>query len=203
MDNELSESENDLDLGSGGIMLLPDQTDDTGTVRHLAVGAGKDGNLYVVNRDDMGKYNSTSNAIWQEIDGVLMNGVWSSPAYFNSNVYYGPVSAALRMFPISQAMLATTPSSETTTQFAYPGTFPVISANGTANGIVWAYENVSPAVLHAYSASNLATELYNSNQAPGGRDQFGTGNKFIAPVVANGKVLVASTNSVAVFGLLH
>jgi hypothetical protein len=87
-------------------------------------------------------------------------------------------------------------------QFTYPGTFPVVSANGTANAIVWAYENTSPAVLHAYAAGNLATELYNSNQASNGRDHFGAGNKYIAPVVADAKVFVATTNSVAVFGLL-
>jgi hypothetical protein len=204
MDNELSESQNDLDLGAGGIMLLPDQTDVAGTVRHLAVGAGKDGNLYVVNRDNMGKFKSTSNAIWQEIAGALLNQVRSTPAYYNSNVYYGPMESPLLMFSISQAKLAATPSSRSATQFTIPGTSPVISANGAANGIVWAYENTSPAaVLHAYSAANLATELYNSNQAAGGRDQFGAGNKFIVPIVADGKVLVASTSGVAVFGLLH
>ncbi len=149
MDNELSESQNDMDLGAGGIVLLPDQTDGAGTVRHLAVGAGKDGNLYVVNRDNMGKFKSTSNAIWQEIDGALLNGVWSTPAYHNSNVYYGPTQSPLLMFPIAQAKLAATPSSRSATQFTSPGTFPVISANGAANGIVWAYENTSPAVLHA------------------------------------------------------
>jgi len=203
MDDELSESENDTDLGSGGILLLPDQTDAGGTARHLAVGAGKDGNLYVVDRDNMGKFKSASNAIWQELDGVLLNGIWSTPAYYNSTVYYGPTNGPLLMFPLSHALLAAAPTSQSGTQFAYPGTFPVISANGAANGIVWAYENTSPAVLHAYSASTLATELYNSNQAAGGRDQFGAGNKFIVPVVADGKVMVATTNSVAVFGLLH
>jgi len=76
------------------------------------------------------------------------------------------------------------------------------SADGTANAIVWAYENTSPAVLHAYAATNLATELYNSNQASNGRDHFGAGNKYIAPVVADGKVFIATKNSVAVFGLL-
>ncbi|HMK86319.1 MAG TPA: immunoglobulin domain-containing protein [Steroidobacteraceae bacterium] len=202
MDGEVAESSSDTDLGSGGIMLLPDMTDAGGTTRHLAVGAGKDGNLYVVDRDNMGKFNASSDSIWQELDGVLPNGIFSTPAYFNSTVYYCPQGGSLMAFPISKAMLASSPASQTSTQFAYPGTFPVVSANGTTNGIVWAYENTSPAVLHAYSAANLATELYNSNQASGGRDQFGSGNKFIAPVVADGKVFAATTNSVAVFGLL-
>jgi hypothetical protein len=78
-----------------------------------------------------------------------------------------------------------------------------VSANGTANAIVWAHENANPAVLHAFDASSLAIEIYNSNQAAGNRDQFGTGNKFITPTVADGKVFVGTTAGVAVFGLLH
>ncbi len=202
MFDEIAESTNDGDLGSGGVMLLPDMTDANGTVRRLAVGAGKDGNLYVVNRDDMGKFSSVGNNIWQQLSGVLGGGVWSTPAYFNFSVYYGPSGGSLRAFSITDALLSSAATSQTSTQFTYPGTFPVVSANGTANAIVWAYENTSPAVLHAYTAANLANELYNSNQAPNGRDQFGAGNKFIAPVVADGKVFVATTNSVAVFGLL-
>jgi hypothetical protein len=87
-------------------------------------------------------------------------------------------------------------------QFAYPGTAPSVSANGTSNGIVWAHENSNPAVLHAYDATNLAHELYNSTQASGNRDQFGAGNKYITPTVADGKVFVGTTSAVAVFGLL-
>jgi hypothetical protein len=202
MSGEVAESSNDVDLGSGGVMLLPDMSDASGTVRHLAVGAGKDSNIYVVNRDAMGEFSSVGNNIWQELDGVLGGGVWATPAYFNFNIYYGPQNGSLRAFSVTNALLSSSPTSQTSTQFTYPGTFPVISANGSANGIVWAYENTSPAVLHAYAASNLATELYNSNQASNGRDQFGAGNKYITPVVADGKVFVASTNSVAVFGLL-
>jgi hypothetical protein len=88
-------------------------------------------------------------------------------------------------------------------RFTYPGTSPAISANGTSNGILWAHENGSPAVLHAYDAGNLANELYNSAQAPNGRDQFGPGNKFITPVIADGKVFIGTQSGVAVFGLLN
>jgi hypothetical protein len=168
----------------------------------LAVGAGKDGSIYVVNRDNMGKFTSVGNSIWQELNGVLGGGVWATPAYFNSSIYYGPQNGSLKAFSVTDAQVSNSPTSQTSTQFTYPGTFPVVSANGTANAIVWAYENTSPAVLHAYAATNLANELYNSNQASNGRDQFGAGNKYIAPVVADGKVFVATTNSVAVFGLL-
>lgn len=200
MHNEPAESAADEDLGSGGVLLLPDLTDSSGVVRHLAIGAGKDGNLYVVNRDTMGKYNSSSNNIWQELDGVFPGGIYASPAYFNGTVYYGNVGGTLKAFTVTAAKLSSTPTSQTTTEFPYPGTTPAVSANGTSNGIVWAVENSDPAVLHAYDATNLAHELYNSNQAAGGRDQFGAGNKFITPVIADGMVFVGTPNSVAVFG---
>ncbi len=202
MYNTVTESDNDEDLGSGGALVLPDLTDTSGTVHHLAVGAGKDQNIYVVNRDSMGKFNAQNdNAIYQEIDGAI-GGVYSMPAYFNNTVYYGAVSDTLKAFPIANAKLATTAAVHSTNSFAYPGTTPSVSANGTANGIVWAVENSSPAVLHAYDAGTL-TELYNSNQAANGRDHFGNGNKFITPVVVNGKVLVGTPSGVAIFGLLQ
>jgi len=203
MSNELEESATDQDLGSGGEMLLPDLTDSSGTVRHLVVGAGKDGNLYVVDRDAMGKFNPNTNNIWQQLSGVLPGRVFSTPAYFNGTVYYADDNGTLKAFPITNAKLGNASSAQSPTQFPYPGGSPVISANGTANGIVWAHENSAPAVLHAYEAGNLAHELYNSNQAAGNRDHFGTGNKYITPTVADGKVFVGTQNSVAVFGLLH
>jgi hypothetical protein len=203
MSNEVAESNADQDLGSGGELLLPDQMDSTNTVRHLMVGAGKDGNIYVVDRDSMGKFNASSNKNYQTLAGVLPGGIWSTPAYFNGTLYYGNVSGSLKAFSISSAKLGTAPQSQSATQFTYPGTAPSVSANGSANGIVWAHENTSPAVLHAYDATNLAHELYNSNQAAANRDHFGAGNKYITPVVADGKVFVGTGGAVAVFGLLH
>jgi hypothetical protein len=204
MYNEVAESAADQDLGSGGEMLLPDLTDAGNTVRHLVIGAGKDGNIYVVNRDSMGKFNPSGNSqIWQQVSGALTSNIFATPAYFNGTVYYGDVGATLKAFAISSAKLAATPQSQSATQFVFPGTAPSVSAKGTANAIVWAHENTNPAVLHAYDAANLAHELYNSNQAAGNRDQFGTGNKFITPTVADGKVFVGTTAGVAVFGLLH
>jgi hypothetical protein len=203
MYNTVQESDGDEDLGSGGAMILPDLMDGGGHVHHLAVGAGKDSNLYVVNRDNMGKFNpDDDSAIYQEIDGVLPGGVWAMPAYFNNTVYYGSVGSPLKAFGITNAMLSTSATSQTATSFTYPGTTPSVSANGTSNGIVWAIENTSPAVLHAYDATNLSHELYNSNQA-GSRDQFGAGNKFITPLIVNGKVFVGTQNGVAIFGLLQ
>jgi hypothetical protein len=202
MSNVLTETAADLDLGAGGELLLPDLTDGAGTVRHLVVGAGKDGNLYVVNRDKMGKYSPTMNSIWQEIDGALGFGIWGSPAYFNQTLYYGEKKGNLKAFSISNAYVSTTPTSRSSTTFGYPGSSPVVSANVTSNGVLWAHETATTAVLHAYDPSNLANELYNSSQAPGGRDQFGEGNTFIVPVVANGNVFVGTQSAVAEFGLL-
>ncbi len=202
MSNEVAESSADLDLGSGGEMLLPDMTDANNAVRHLMVGAGKDGNIYVVDRDSMGKFSPSANNIWQELDGVLPSGIWSTPAYFNGTVYYADAGGTLKAFAVTAAKLSSTPTSQSATTFGYPGSAPVISANGATNGIVWAHQNSSPAVLHAYDASNLALELYNSNQVPT-RDHFGSGNKFITPIVADGKVFVGTTTGVAVFGAVH
>ena len=201
MDNEAAENGSDTDLGSGGEMLLPDLTDGSGNTRHLAVGAGKDGNLYVVNRDDMGKFSGNNSNIYQELAGALPGGVWAMPAYFNNTVYYGSVGSPIQAFSIGNAKLSATATAKTANSFGYPGATPSVSANGAGNGIVWAVENTNPAVLHAYNAGTL-NELYNSNQASGGRDQFGGGNKFITPMIVNGKVFVGTTNGVAVFGLL-
>jgi hypothetical protein len=203
MFNTDAESDSDQDLGSGGEMLLPDLQDAQSNTWHLAVGAGKDGHIYVVNRDLMGKFNtSNDSAIYQEIDSNgLGGGVWSTPAYFNNVVYYGAMSDHLRAFTIANTKLTTPASSLTSESFGYPGTTPSISANGTSAGIVWAVENNGGGVLHAYDATNLGTELYNSNQAANSRDHFAD-NKFITPMIANGKVYVGTPNSVAVFGLL-
>jgi hypothetical protein len=200
MQNQQQENDSDADLGSGGALVLPDLTDGSGNVRHLAVGAGKDGHIYVVNRDAMGKFNARSNNIYQELTGVLGGGVFGMPAYFNGTLYYGAVGDAIKAFKITNAMLAPGPAGQTSNSFRYPGATPSISANGISNGIVWAAENTTPAVLHAYDAGTLH-ELYNSNQA-GSRDQLGAGNKFITPTIANGKVYVGTTDSVGVFGLL-
>jgi hypothetical protein len=198
--NTVSESNADQDLGSGGAVALPDVPDSGGNIKHLSVGAGKDAIIYVVDRDAMGKFHSGADQIYQEISGQLGGGVYSMPAFFNNTVYYGAVGDALKAFPVTNAKLAGTPASQSTHHFGYPGTSPSVSANGATNGIVWAIEN-SGAVLYAYDATNLTKELYDSNQAANSRDHF-SGNKFITPMVANGKVYVGTPNSVAVFGLL-
>ena len=198
----VSQSNADRDLGSGGTLVLPDLVDGAGQVRRLAVGAGKDAHIYVVDRGSMGKWNSTSNQIYQEITGALSGAVYSMPAYFDGTVYYGASGDALKAFSISNARLSAAPASRSVRTFAYPGTTPGISASGIANAILWAVENANPAVLHAYDARNLSLELYNSSQAAAGRDAFGPGNKFITPTIVNGRVYVGTTNGVAAFGRL-
>jgi hypothetical protein len=200
--NTVSESDSDTDFGSGGPVLLPDMVDASGTTRQLAVGVGKDSNIYVVDRNNMGKFNSSQDNNYQLITGQLAAGIFAKPSYFNGTVYMCAVGDSLKAFPVTNALLATTPSSQSSYQYGYPGASPTISANGTSSGIVWVVENGSPnGVLHAYNATNLATELYNSNQAANGRDNFAP-NKFMTPIVTNGKVYVGSAGYVAAFGLL-
>jgi len=201
MYNGQTESDEDIDFGSGGAILLPPLKDSTGNTWNLAAGAGKDGNLYIVNRAAMGKFNSSGNNIYQELSGVLPGGIWSMPAYFAGRLYYGPVGSPILAFQFKNAKLNATPVAETSNSFEYPGATPSISSSGTHNAIVWAAESTTPAVLHAYNAVTLA-ELYNSNQASGGRDHFGAGNKFITPMIIHGKVYVGTTTGVGVFGLL-
>lgn len=215
MHDTISQSGQDHDFGSGGVLILPDLRDSSGKTVHLALAAGKDGNLFVVNRDSLGKFDpSNDNAVYQKIDGVDSRASFGTPAYFNGTVYvHGEFEAGqnerhLNAFPIANGRLATTPSSSTQAEFNFPGTIPSISANGTTPGtaIVWAvhtdiFSGTNAGVLHAYKAEDLGQELYNSDQA-GSRDQF-TGTHFSAPTITNGKVYVGTQNGVMVFGLLH
>jgi hypothetical protein len=208
--NTSAESAADVDLGSGGPLLLPEQTDANGRVFHLIVGAGKAKNIYLADRDNMGKFNFSNmpvddSNLYQELRGAMAGLVYSTPAYFNGVLYYAADGDTLKAFPLTDAKLATTPSSHSAVTFSHPGPTPSISANGTQNGIVWALESGlgNPGVLHAYDPGNLAHEFYNSTQAANGRDSFGNGNKFITPMIVNGKMYVGTQNGVAVFGLLH
>jgi hypothetical protein len=187
MSNTVSESDADEDLGSGGAIILPDLQDNSGNTWHLVIGAGKDTNIYLANRDNLGKFNpSNYNAIYQRLTGALGGGVFSARAYFSGQVYFGAAGDSIRVFQFVNARLAPASASQTAHTFPYPGVSPSISADGTSNAILWAVENVaSGAVLHAYLATNLATELYNSNQALFGRGHFGFGNKFMTPTIAN------------------
>lgn len=206
MSNTVAESAMDVDLGSGGPVILPDMVDGNGAVRHLAIGGGKDSHIYIVDRDNMGKFDPTTNngTVYQDLPASLHQdrGTFGAPAYFNGNVYFGAVNDFLRAFTFTSGRLGAFATSTTHLVYAFPGTTPSVSANGTSNGIVWTLEHVIPGVLHANDARDVGAELYNSNQAANGRDQFGSVTKFAVPTVANGKVYVGSSGSVAVFGLL-
>jgi hypothetical protein len=206
MFNANSESNADTDLGSGGAILLPDLMDSGGTTHHLAVGAGKDGYVYVVNRDSMGKFNSNNDtAIYQKLNDPSGNGtgstvvgsVFSMPAYFNNTVYYGGSGDTLKAFAITNAKLGTTPALHSANTVGSPGCTPSISANGATSGIVWCIKAGSSGVLSAYNASNL-TQLYSSPSFADSSDV-----KFVTPMIANGKVYVGVTSGVVVFGLLQ
>jgi hypothetical protein len=221
MFNTVAESDGDVDLASGGLMLLPDQVDGSGATRHLAVGAGKDQNIYLVDRDSLGKFNTGSddNAYQPLLNAFPSSsascggggaaGVYGAPVYFNGTVYYSAVGDVIRGFKLAGAKLPSSPTVKSGTPFCYPGAPLSVSANAAQNGILWAVQSSSSqGVLHAYDASSL-TELYNSAQA-GTRDQFGPGSKYTPPTIANGKVFVGTQadtssggkNYVAVFGLL-
>jgi len=204
MYNGVKESDDDDDLGSGGALVLPGMKDAKGATRYLALGAGKDSNIYIVDRTNMGKFNPDHNSIYQELDAALKNGVWSMPAYFGGSVYFGPVRNNLLQFKFSDAKLSSTPASKSMESFLYPGTTPSISADGPANAIVWTIEHGSASndVLHAYEASDLSNELYNSDQASGSRDHFGKASHFGTPMIVNGKVYVGTSKNVTAFGML-
>ena len=195
----------DTDVGSGGTALLIDQT--AGPIAHLLVGAGKSGTFYVVNRDNMGHFNSSSDSA--AVQSWSQNGrSFSTPAFWNNTMFYfGVVFGATQSgqqytFSPSTGQFTTTPAFSTPTGFGFPGATPSVSSSGTTNGIVWAVDSskfgtsgggstaAAPAVLHAYSASNLATELWNSTQGSGNAAGFAV--KFVVPTVANGRVYVGT-----------
>ncbi|MGH9695065.1 MAG: pyrrolo-quinoline quinone, partial [Bryobacteraceae bacterium] len=147
MSNTVAESAQDQDLGSGGVMLLPDLKNAAGQIVQLGTGAGKDGRLYVFNRANMGKFNpQNDSALYQELPGALGGAVFASPAWFNGTVYYGAVGDRIRAFHVNAAVLQSPPASTTDNFFEYPGATLAVSANGTNDAILWAVENANPAV---------------------------------------------------------
>jgi hypothetical protein len=194
----------DIDFGASGPVLLPDQP---GGHPHLVVSVGKSGSIYVVDRDRMGSFvaKGSDRQIVQVIRGA-MAGNYATPAYWNGHVYFGGLNEPLKAFSLTNGRLSTAAVSHSPGIFQYPGTSPSVSADGTENGVVWALQNdehyrSGPAVLHAYDATDLSRELYNSEVA-GDRDVAGPAVKFTSPTIAGGKVYVGTQNSVDVYGLL-
>ena len=207
-DQSTLDSQN-LDLGSGGSLLLPDQP---GAHPHLIIGAGKNRTLYVVDRDNMGHFQSGSDSqIVQSLVNIFPNGVqepgdFTSPVYFQAAsgaryVYFGPVQDTIQAFQVSNGLLSTAPVFHSSATYDYPGATLAISANGTSNPILWAlerpggYTTSTSGVLHACDATNLATELFSASIGD-------IATKFTIPTVANGRVYVGAQGHLVAFGLL-
>jgi fibronectin type 3 domain-containing protein len=197
--NQQNLSDNDLDLGSGGPLLLPDAVGNTAH-QQLMIGAGKQGSIYLLDRNNMGKFDPHTDHVVQELPSVI-HGSFDTPAYFNGAIYYvsgfsGPADA----FSIANATLSAAPTSQSSDSYSFPGPSSSISANGNTNGIVWELDHGSNE-LRAYDATNYTTELYTSSQAANNRDLLGSVVKFTVPTVANGKVYVGTSNSLKAYGL--
>ncbi len=227
-DDEYNLEKADADLGSGAPVLLPTQS--VGPP-NLLVQLGKDGVIYLINRDSMGFFNSGSNQVVQNFQAIA--GFWGTPAFWQNNLYfagaYAGATDSLKQYSFdpTTGLFNTTLASVSSEVFGFPGVSPSVSSTPSgANGIVWAIDAglygyasqnagttncyvdpppsacTGPAILHAYSATNLATEYWNSTQAPGNRDQAGNAVKFVPPTIANGKVYVSTRTEIDVYGLL-
>jgi hypothetical protein len=202
--NQLILSDDDTDLGSGGVMLLPDQPAGS-PYQHLVVGMGKEGSLYLVNRDSMGHFNAPGDTqIVQWLPG-LTGGLWGTPAFWNNTLYIGATNDALQAFSFNannNDLLSTAPVSSSPETYGYPGPTPSISANGNTNAILWALqeEPSSSTILHAYDATNLADELFTTANNP--QQTPGPAVKYAVPTIVNGKVYVGTQTQLAVYGLV-
>jgi hypothetical protein len=206
---------NDIDLGSGGATLLHDQP---GPHPHLAISAGKNGTIYLVDRDNMGRVGSVDDSqIVQSLvnifpDGAAGTGNFKAPVNWNGHLYFSADDDYIKSFQLTNGLLSTLPTSQSSFVVNYPGSTLGLSANGATNGILWAIERIDltqfgedtrqPGVLHAFDAANIANELYNSTQAPDNRDGIDYAAKWSAPLVADGKVFVATNSGLTAFGLL-
>ncbi len=188
----------DLDTGSSGALLLPDSAGST-EHPHLLVSAGKEGRIYLVDRDQMGQFQAGSDSQIPQSMAGLIGPLFGVPAYFNGRVYFSGINDKMKAFSISGGQLSEAPVSQTSIVLPNPGSAPVISANGNTNGIVWALDLANNGTLEAFDAMDLSKELYNSNNRGG--DALFTYVKFSTPTVANAKVYAATQTSLAVFGL--
>jgi hypothetical protein len=200
--DQATDAKDDLDVGSGGPLIIPDQP---APYTHLLVGAGKVGTIYVVDRDDMGGFNPNNNdQIVQSLSGQV-NGVFSTPGFWLNNVYFVAIGDYVKQFVLYNDLLSATPVETGSSKVGYPGASPGISANGATNGVLWlinngGFQKASPAILYAYDAANVSRQLYNSSEE-GTRDQAGPAVKFNPATVVNGKVYVGTNGEVDVYGL--
>ena len=209
-DNAMTLAQNDADLGSGSNILMPNNGSST---PHETIGGGKDGNVFVVNRDNMGAFGTTNDVIQTlHIGTQQYNNIFSTPVYWNGSLYFHSDADVLHAFSWSSTTgMLSGPISSSSTVYNMHGATPSLSSNGNANGIIWDIDNSAynkndptqsgPSVLHAYDASDVGNELYNSSQA-GSRDTAGAALKFTVPTIAGGRVFVPTTNELDIYGLL-
>jgi hypothetical protein len=208
----------DNDFGSGGVVVLPDSFG-SAAHPHLIAAVGKEGVIYLADRDGLGRYNPSGNlnlqtlAVGSGLNGNcnLYCGFFSTPAVWNGTVYLAAQSDALKAFKFSGGLIGSSASSQSAELYKFPGASPVISASGLTNGLVWVLDNNAngtssgnsvgpgPAILRAYDATNLATLVYSSATVPA--DRAGHAVKFAVPTVANGKVYVGGNGQVTIYGL--
>ena len=205
--DQLALADNDIDLGAGGIVILPDQTSG---IAHLLFISSKSGTIYLLNRDNLGQYNTQSDQVVQEFLGSG-GGFWSTPAFWQNTMYGGGAYDNVAAWAFSHntpGQFDGSPSSTSPTAYNFPGASPAVSSSGTSNGIVWAIDSGAygtpccangPAVLHAYDATNVGNELWNSSSVAS--DQAGDAVKLTVPLVANGKVYVGTRSEISVYGL--
>jgi len=204
--NQATLANSDLDQGSGGELMLPDQA---GPHPHELLQVGKEGRILLLDRDSLGGYapgGSSNTNIVQDIPGQT-TGLWSTPAYWNGHVYMWGNGDSLKRFELTSGLLSTTPTTTATVQSGFPGASPVVSSNGTQNGIVWAvrsdaYNSNGSAILYAFDANNAVAPLYESD-TNAARDDAGPATKFVVPVITNGKVYVGAAYQVDAYGLLN
>jgi hypothetical protein len=201
--NQAALSSADVDFGSANPIVLPDQS---GAVPHELLATGKPGILYLINRDDMGHFHSGSDSqIVQSVsafpNAAVIGGIFSSPAYWNGHVYVTGIGGSVQDFTLAAGKLSTSPASQTSAHFDFPGATVSVSSNGSTAGIVWVLDGNGGA-LYAFDATDLATELYDTTQAASGRDQLGAPVKFAVPTVVNGQVYVGTQTELDVYGLL-
>jgi hypothetical protein len=198
--NQKDLGRNDIDLGSSGAVLLPGAA---GSMAHphLLVSAGKEGRIYLVDRDRLGGFHEGGDDQIVQSLSAAIGPLFGGPAYFNNTLYFAAQYDTLKAFSISSANISPSPSSQSSQKFGYVGSVPAVTASGSAHGIVWAVEGSFGGTLHAYDASNLAIELYNT-QMNGSRDSLGSSLPFSVPAIADGRVYVGTANALVVFGLL-
>lgn len=197
--NQLQLKQQDLDLGSSGPLVLPDQS---GLYPHELVAGGKQGALYLINRDNAGEFNADADNVIQSIPGAVIGELNGVPSYWNNSVYVAGDGDYIKQFSLVNGLLTQQPVSQTTVLFGGAGPASTsITANGNSGGILWAIRHTTPA-LFAFDPTNLANKFYDSTLALSARDKLVPVARFVTPTISNGKLYIGGTAALAVYGLL-